>query len=166
MSSGKVHRQWTEVSLAAITVGVAYSTGDPILLGAVTGGLLGHWITPDIDHHAFTLEEQMIFRLHPLLGHAWMIYWWPYERLFIHRGLSHVILLGTLTRFVYLLWWPLWKFQGQPWLFWLAVGVAWAAQDAVHLLLDRKRKRLRRTPRRGYRVRRRRSLYVSTPQHF
>ena len=31
-----------------------------------------------------------------------IVLWWPYSRIFKHRGLSHSIVFGTLTRIVYL----------------------------------------------------------------
>jgi len=69
----------------------------------------------------------------------------PYSRLFSHRGLSHVPLIGTLTRllwllgFFWLLFWALgWVVPKLDWnqpLVWFAIG-GLAAADLLHVLLD------------------------------
>ncbi len=51
------------------------------------------WLSPDLDlHHSSPSRNWLIFRK----------LWWPYSKIFRHRGWSHFPVLGSLTRLSYL----------------------------------------------------------------
>jgi uncharacterized metal-binding protein len=52
------------------------------------------WLSPDID-----LENSKSMKRWGILRFIWL----PYAKLFRHRGISHNIVLGPLTRLIYLL---------------------------------------------------------------
>jgi uncharacterized metal-binding protein len=96
-----------------------------------------------------------------VLGFLWI----PYTWLFKHRGLSHSLIVGTLTRLLYLgflslvawallLWWgvelalPTWQMQADYYLLALLAGGLWLP-NIVHVLVDRAHRAGRR-PRRRY----------------
>ena len=161
MASGKRHARSTKRNLFwLLPSSTLLALLEPSALGLGLGSILGHLITPDIDHHKFTYEENRIYRFSKILGTIWWLYWKPYEKIFAHRGISHVKVIGTLTRFLYLLWYPLfvdpaiWT-DSVSWVFWMWVFVAWVVQDSAHLRLDRKKvKRKKFIPYRRKRTRR------------
>lgn len=115
--------------------------------GAVLGAMGGLAVTPDIDQKGITHEERRLIRLFFLLGYLWVLIWLPYGLVFAHRGWSHTVPQGTLSRMLYI---------GVPlatiaWLLGLrpdgvsvqylllgggAVAAAWMLQDILHLMLD------------------------------
>lgn len=105
------------------------------LTGLFMGATMGHLITPDIDHHWVTYEEHRMYRINRLFGTLWYIYWSPYQWVFKHRGLSHVIGFGTLTRFIYLLWYPLTLYP-EYYVLYVCIYLTWFIQDYIHLILD------------------------------
>lgn len=144
MAGGKRHAKSTKRNLKwMLPVGSIASLADPNCLGFLLGAIIGHVLTPDIDHHFYTYEEYRIYRYNRILGFLWWLYWLPYEKLVPHRGISHQPIVGTATRFFYLLWFPLLYFD-IPTLFLFYVFIAWAIQDFTHLRLDRKRKKWKR----------------------
>lgn len=84
------------------------STGIPIIAGMypdrwnpvfVAGYLVATFIvTPDIDMNNSTPDRS--------LGWIWNKFWDPYNKIFKHRGLSHIAFIGTMSRFIYLTWIP------------------------------------------------------------
>jgi uncharacterized metal-binding protein len=147
MSNGKEHAYATKQNLrisVGFTVGwsLARAVGGskPWEIGFAVGQILGHLVTPDIDHPYRTYEEQRIYRRSKLLGHCWVTYWWLYQVLHQHRGTSHWVVYGTAERFLYLLWLPIglsWYFLGwEASLFWGWVFLGWVMQDITHLRLD------------------------------
>lgn len=81
-------------------------TGDVggVVAGAL-GCLLGLFIDPDLDQEMVTSSEWRVIKLPvvgKLLGSAWVGLWMPYALMMPHRGLSHMPILGTLTRVGYL----------------------------------------------------------------
>lgn len=144
MPSGEVHARFSEpIASVATVAGVALTLGvHPACTGLVVGAWLGHFLTPDIDHHAITIEERRMYRIHPIVGVLWQLYWWPYQRLRPHRGKSHMIPLGTVERFAYLLWLPvavsLFLVPEQAIvMFWVLVFGGQLVQDSVHVALDK-----------------------------
>ncbi len=144
MANGVTHARATKrniffIGVPALVLGSSYYPSHG-WLGLGLGLAIGHLLTPDIDHHYYTHEEWRIYRWSKLLGLAWSAYWWPYAKLHGHRGVSHTPFVGTVGRFLYLLWGPLVASAYLPntiWLFWLAVLVGWLIQDFTHLWLDR-----------------------------
>lgn len=154
MADGRTHTHATTAVLAAGTllgIGIILQSPTAPALAGVAGtwcGLVaGHLVTPDIDHHHTTIEEGRFLRVFGLLGWLWIAFWWPYRQVFRHRGWSHTVPVGTLSRVLYLagpaylLYW----FSGAtlspeqiaylpP--FTLAFLAGWMLQDLVHLALD------------------------------
>lgn len=142
MPSGKVHARFSEPAAHALTVvGVAGAVFVyPGAVGVAVGAWVAHFCTPDIDHHVVTHEERRMYRVHPLVGFLWQLYWTPYQRTHPHRGESHRW-TGTIERFVYLLWLPillsLWALGADALPFWCMVLIGQTLVDMVHIALDR-----------------------------
>lgn len=88
------HRAWELALLPLVLLG-AYRLGLRTellpLAGAYLAGSL--FLSPDLDlYHSRPARRWGILR----------VLWWPYARLFRHRGLSHHLVLGPLTRLLYL----------------------------------------------------------------
>ena len=118
-----------------------------IATGALCGLVAGHLVTPDVDHPSTTIEEGRFLRTFGGLGHVWVAFWWPYRLVFHHRGWSHTVPVGTLSRVFYL--------AGPAYLIYWLSGVSlspeqiaylpafalcmlagWMLQDLMHLALD------------------------------
>lgn len=122
------------------TFGIVGATNPEVLLPAMTGATTGLVITPDYDFKNIYIKS--VLAKIPILGVLWNFYWLPYALMFKHRKLSHNIVFGTLTRFVYLLLIPL--------LFLVYRGISfdmkslaiflclWYIQDISHYILDSK----------------------------
>jgi Uncharacterized metal-binding protein len=106
MPSGRTHDRINLVS-TAILVYFGYELGfgwDEILafsLGSLVGTI---WFSPDLD----IKTSRPVKRWGKL-----SFIWWPYASIVPHRGISHVPVLGILTRFGY--------FFGIVFLLWLVV---------------------------------------------
>lgn len=162
MSSGRVHAKIAWGLFLPLAIAGIYLLPFNRALGAgcMSGALAGVLITPDIDLEGITYEERRIYRLLYPLGLLWQWLWWPYGAVMQHRGLSHAFLLGTLTRLLYLVWvvipvgavaielgYCLWtgssfdllriSYAGVPSSFWWGLFLAWAAQDAAHIIADK-----------------------------
>lgn len=104
------------------------------------GLLLGTIITPDYDFDKIYIKK--IIKKIPVLGFLWNLYWYPYSKLFKHRGLSHNVLLGTLTRVLYLnlpillfcLFNNIYIYNNT----YIYILLGWYIQDFVHYILDSK----------------------------
>lgn len=104
MASGKIHITGT-LLLTPLTAGLAWhlTGGDvPTTALASAGCLSGVIISPDLDMANRTISETVVIRWLGVLGYLWMVLWKPYACLHKHRGISHVPLIGTLTRVGYL----------------------------------------------------------------
>lgn len=139
MPSGATH---TKASLAALPFLYVGAAGfflffhDPIsATGIAVGATVGVFITPDIDHKARTVEEQRVYMISDRLGKAYEALWSPYAVLVgKHRGVSHVPILGTLTRAFYLL-------ASLKIAQYVILGILWelGLQDSLYIpLVDRK----------------------------
>ena len=74
-------------------------------LAAALGCLLGLLIDPDLDQEMITRSRWRIIKVPVvgiLLGSLWVGLWLPYALMMPHRKLSHVPILGTMTRLAYL----------------------------------------------------------------
>lgn len=143
MSTGIVHANATRKNLWGIS-GLAFLGGltvHPAFLAMIVGGILGHWITPDYDINHPVYTQRKLINKFWVFGWLWIAYWYPYRQLNFHRGSSHSWPLGTLIRFVYLLWLPIFL-SGTYLPFWLygpawsAVFLGWSVQDLCHLWMD------------------------------
>lgn len=143
---GKLH--WrdgvlTLIILAGITAPVAPRYPVPAA-GFFCGLFLGLVAGPDMDLRRMTYSKRRMPRW-------WRIIWWPYGRLMRHRGWSHTVPQGTLSRLFYLLiipeillifslsqlgeieWQALAYYQV---LFLVPCSIAWMIQDLIHLRRD------------------------------
>ncbi len=105
--NGRAHGMATKVAAPVVAVVAVATTGEWLLgVAAAIGCLAGLIIDPDLDCNS-TLQLMNASRWRMMraswpIGYLWFFLWWPYSQLFPHRGLSHVPVLGTLTRLVYL----------------------------------------------------------------
>ena len=137
--NGKAHFSVNTFVLVA-TFGVVGVTNPEVLLPAMTGATTGLMITPDYDFKSIYIKS-VIAKI-PIVGVLWNAYWTPYAILFKHRKLSHNILFGTLTRFIYLLLIPI------VFLVYSGINIDikslaiflgfWYIQDFSHYILDSK----------------------------
>lgn len=103
MSNGRAHNLGTAV-VTLLSGAVAYSlSGDAEFSGWVMGGgALTLLVNPDTDQEAISRNERKLIRNTLGLGFIWLALWHPYAVLFRHRGISHVPVIGTLTRMAYI----------------------------------------------------------------
>lgn len=135
------------VPLALVLITAAHknalSTTQSLAIGA--GYILGFIITPDLDlPHA--APHRLIRRAFPIIGHALSLYLKLYARLintgkrpFVHRGISHYPIIGTLTRVAWLclplaIISPNTLIALAPTIAFVAIGLAIA--DLVHIATD------------------------------
>ncbi len=161
MPSGKTHAVVEMALLPAL--GAAYYVAlqpGTVELAVFAGAYLfsSLWLSPDLDLHKNAARR----RWGPL-GFLWT----PYSKVFKHRGLSHSLVLGPLTRLVYLglvlaaviaglsyLWGLALPPAEKAAAFWQNREVLWALgaglylPNVLHVLLDRGVSALR--PRRAH----------------
>lgn len=116
MASGKVH--------AVASLGLSIPVGALALefygwrvgLATALGCAAGVFLSPDLDMEQRTVSETLLYRLHPLVGFPFRAFWFPYAKLFTHRGVSHWPLVGTVTRLAYIAVWAaaVWLVVRQP----------------------------------------------------
>lgn len=154
MSNGKQHARTTSSLFALVLAGGAIALAvapSPLTLALVAGATIGagagHLVTPDLDLRRRTYEEGRVIRILGLPGYLWLAYWYPYAVVMRHRGWSHTVPQGTLSRMVYLIA----PAAILAWLFGLRPDVvsvqyltyaalmcvtAWFLQDLSHLTMD------------------------------
>lgn len=137
MPSGRIH----ETVNLLVLVPTVYWLPEPLTkLPFIAGYLVGtFWVTPDLD-----LAKSRA-------SHRWGVLrwvWLPYAWLFPHRGLSHRLLLGALTRVLYLAalaglglwcldyWGYCWRLNFSFSRSWLSFFAGLLVADGIHLLLD------------------------------
>lgn len=142
MPSGKTHLG-VNSALALPTLGlVAYQMGWDWSLPFAGGYLFAMaFCTPDLDQDRPTRSQWNALTAFGFLGRLYTWFWWPYGQLFRHRGVSHLLLLGTFTRFAYLSapWFLLYLGvlgRAMPWDTAGAVFLGFAVSDAYHIVLD------------------------------
>lgn len=105
MSSGKTHAAAAKVMMIPIAAASAYLFSQGYAeasVGVIAGGIAAIFVTPDADVDGVSEEELRWFRINPILGHMWHLFWYAYGKLFKHRGISHVPFVGTATRILYI----------------------------------------------------------------
>ncbi|MDW8293267.1 MAG: DUF2227 family putative metal-binding protein [Anaerolineae bacterium] len=101
---------------------------------ALLGYALGAVVTPDWDLPR--TRAHALMRRVPIVGWALVAYARLYARIFAHRGISHLPIIGTLTRAAWLLA-PLVAFGLRPPTHAVMLVVAGlSAADVVHLIGD------------------------------
>ncbi len=96
MPSAKKHLQ-VEFSFLPLALFVFYFFRPNILESAVFGSsyiFSSLLLSPDLD----LASSQTLKRWGPM-----RVFWFPYQKIFRHRGLSHNLILGPATRIAYLL---------------------------------------------------------------
>lgn len=154
MANGKTHARATlNIATVVLAAGVLAVVALPrvetfaVVAGLVSGAMIGHLVTPDIDQRSITVEERRVLRLLGLPGYLWILYWYPYALAMRHRGWSHTVPQGTISRIAYLclplalLAWAINVHLRAVSLryimyFTVALVVGWMAQDITHLTLD------------------------------
>lgn len=136
MPSGKTHDRlaWLTSPISAISIYQATQSPDLAALGWVAHVFSGLYLSPDLD-----LQHSRPFKRWGILK----VFWWPYAKAIAHRGISHVPLLGTATRLLWMAiaFWPvsylLSRVYDAAWLcpgVWLFVALEIAA--ATHYVAD------------------------------
>lgn len=108
MASGKVHEIVTLAAAPIVGAATFRLTGDLVLSACVSAGVLsGIILSPDLDLSIRTLSERRAMMI-PLFGHLFCIWSAVYAALinngrapFVHRGISHWPVIGTLTRWLF-----------------------------------------------------------------
>lgn len=152
MSSGATHaRNAHAVIWISIPTSLAIAWKiDPQAIAGIGGALIGWLIEPDLDlHNVTTRSERRMWRLSPVVGYLWEVYWYPLARAIPHGSrLSHLPPLCTAIRLAYVLvtayavcrlWGLSVDLQAIDWLAirWVYWAFAWwVLQDFVHLAAD------------------------------
>ena len=106
MADGKTHSKFGKATivLSGATAGliVTYFNNQELAGGIVIGSILGWLMPPDLDLQQRTYDEHRMLQLNPFLGMAWIGFWASYGQVFKHRGISHMPIVGTATRIVWL----------------------------------------------------------------
>lgn len=176
MADGRTHFRVAllgDVALVGVSVYLASQGDSEAAGGLLVGAAIGTIVTPDFDLQGTTYTERLL-RVIPGVGRAIQATWYPYAMYSKHRGMSHWHLIGTLSRVLYLFlainFWVVWlnglsmSFGGKQL---LPVGIylpsvieayprgvlftliAWFIHDELHLWLDWKPRKRRRSKRKG-----------------
>lgn len=161
MADGKTHERHS-VAIVALSIlagtGAVVAIPSPVTLlvavGVTVGGSGAIMVTPDVDHHAQTREENRIERhFGRPMRWLWQLYWgafddvahrsaeshsWPYGT---WKRLNHALIIPyalTLGAAVWLTVQRQLRFEYVIWavLVWLGALVGWSLVDAWHLVLD------------------------------
>lgn len=145
MANGRVHAKvgWVVAGATLLASPYLYSIDPQLAAGALFGSMLGILISPDLDHERCTHDQQRVYKyLGFLPGRFYEWFWRAYERRYAHRGISHKPIIGTFTRWRYILirFLPLVILLAPWWIdFFPAILIAFAfhaLQDVVHLAFD------------------------------
>ena len=95
MPSGKTHFKFELATLPLWSLGGAFLgvPWDELVVFTLSYAGASLLLNPDVDLPQSDVSQ----RWGPL-----RLLWWPYAKIFRHRGISHSILFGPLTRVVYL----------------------------------------------------------------
>lgn len=167
MASGKVHARASVffLILSLTLLLFAYSASEVTGLEfffVMLGLTLGLFITPDLDIPTGIYTKRFFYKISFLAGRIYSTFWASYGALFSHRGISHVLILGTATRAIWLfrhlimILLFLAVFDGTffvvDWqkidfnlnIYYVSITfISWCLMDSVHLILDGKRKKKR-----------------------
>ena len=100
--NGQAHTTVTIGVTGLLCLAYALKPNESSLLYAAMGSALTLLVNPDADMEIVTGNERAFMRRVPLIGRVWLWLWYPYARMFRHRGVSHWPVVGTLTRAAYL----------------------------------------------------------------
>jgi uncharacterized metal-binding protein len=104
LASGKRHAKASIVgTIPCFLVGYVITEDWTLSACASAGCLLGVVLSPDLDISAITHSESVVYRISPIFGAAFQMFWLPYSWLMPHRSpVSHAPIVSTLIRDLYL----------------------------------------------------------------
>lgn len=154
MPSGKVHDRIWKISLFPVLVfnvvvlgSLSFYIRSSSPMAFIIGYLLGSFIEPDLDQLAITTSEGRLLRWFKDLGALVIGYFTWYAYRFKHRGISHYPIVGTATRWMWIMT-PLmiiWVIGGDyenfeiyknGWFWWMFLGNCFS--DLLHIGADYK----------------------------
>ena len=101
---GKVHATASIALAVPCAVAATLYTSDLLAgIGAGMGCLAGSVISPDLDQESISHGEWQIVKRTYGMGFLFLMWWYPYALAHKHRGISHLPIVGTLGRVIYLL---------------------------------------------------------------
>lgn len=114
MAPGKTHELITLLASPAVSATAWVTTQDANIAVIAAGGcLLGVVLSPDLDLLQMTRSRRVATRV-PVLGHIFVVLSLIYAAIintgkwpFVHRGISHWIVIGTITRWLWFIVMPI-----------------------------------------------------------
>ena len=100
--NGHAHNFYTIGVTGLLVFAYVLRPDDPSAIWAASGSALTLLVNPDSDMEIHTTNERRLIQRVPILGRLWVATWWPYAKMFRHRGVSHWPVIGTATRAGYL----------------------------------------------------------------
>lgn len=135
MPSGVRHNAVNVAAAATSFPFVGWFFDLPTTVAVTFGILLGCLISPDLDVDKGNISIAIIRKRSRGLAFIWRWFWWPYGKIFSHRGASHMPVIGTVTRLIYCFpLWPVWWWLGD-WALPVIAGLMLA--DILHWAADK-----------------------------
>lgn len=100
--TGHSHTTATLAVTGLLCLAYALRPDEPGALYAAIGSAATLLVNPDLDIENMDRNEHALVKHTFGLGFLWLMLWYPYARVFKHRGISHWPVVGTLTRVLYL----------------------------------------------------------------
>lgn len=100
--NGKAHTSATLAITGLLCLAYALQPDELSALYAAMGSAVTLLVHPDLDVDGLDRNEHALVKRTMGLGFLWLMLWYPYARVFKHRGVSHWPIVGTLTRVLYL----------------------------------------------------------------
>lgn len=152
MPQGKVHDKIWRITLpfvllfTVIVLGTfSYAIKKPDPMTFIIGYLIGSFIEPDLDQLAITTSEGRLLRWFKDIGAFIVGYFTWYAYRFKHRGISHFPIVGTATRWLWVLFpfmivwviygsWENFNIYTKGWFWWMFLGNSFS--DLLHIGAD------------------------------
>ena len=136
MAWGKTHLKINKLMVLPVAVVGTIFVGPIEAIGLVGGIIVGIFVTPDLDLNKLTYSGRLVYNFCPLIGVIWRGIWYPYSRVIPHRHwVSHIPVLSTLLRLLYLSPVTIPILVYLPGLFWSVTG-GLLLSDVVHFFTD------------------------------
>lgn len=105
MPSGRTHLN-VNMALGIVVVPIVclwVAPTNEIAVSFSAGYIVGSlFMSPDLDVDFYSINQWNVKKYFGgIVGKLYAWYWYPYARLFKHRGISHWVGLGTITRLAY-----------------------------------------------------------------
>lgn len=140
MPSGQTHDKATLISAIPASIAasaILSSLNAPITthIAFAAGYLLALWVNPDMDLRTKTTGDMRLARVY-IIGNLLVRWSNAYASVFKHRGVSHVFVIGTITRWLWFFPFPIISILiGGPEIT-LAALAGNCVADAIHIALD------------------------------